>query len=231
MSEGRLVRIFPRRDGGAARTAPPRRPSDAELLDRIARGDTAAHRAIFDRYFARVTSFVRRRIGDEGLCEEIVADVFFEVWRGAAAFRGDSEVHSWIFGIAHFKALSARRSRAQLKRARVVATESEALARMQDPADAAELIEAREQVRRLAHALDLLPEGQRDVLRLAFLEGRSYLEIADALGISEGNVKTRVNRARTRLRALLQRREGPGAGSDPAPGRGRGPDRDEGDES
>jgi RNA polymerase sigma-70 factor (ECF subfamily) len=211
MSEGRLVRIFPRGDG-TARPAPPRRPSDAELLGRVARGDTSAHRAIFDRYYARVTSFVRRRVGDDGLCEEIVADVFFEVWRGAAAFRGDSEVHSWIFGIAHFKALSARRSRAQLKRARVVATDSEALARMQDPADPAELLESREQVRRLARALDLLPEGQRDVLRLAFLEGRSYQEIAGLLGISEGNVKTRVNRARSRLRALLQRRESPEQG-------------------
>jgi RNA polymerase sigma-70 factor (ECF subfamily) len=213
MSGGKLVRIFPRGDG-AARTEPPRRPSDAELLDRVARGDTAAHRAIFDRYFARVTSFVRRRVGDDGLTEEIVADVFFEVWRGATAFRGDSEVHSWIFGIAHFKALSARRSRAQLKRARVVATDSEALARMEDPSDPALLLESREEVRRLAHALELLPDGQRDVLRLAFLEGRSYQEIADELGISEGNVKTRVNRARSRLRALLQRREAPEHGDE-----------------
>jgi RNA polymerase sigma-70 factor (ECF subfamily) len=207
-SGGRLVRIFPHGDGGA-RTAPPRRSSDAELLGRVARGDTAAHRAIFDRYQARVAAFVRRRVGDDGLCEEIVADVFFEVWRGAAAFRGDSEVHSWIFGIAHFKALSARRSRAQKKRARVVPTDAEALARMRDPADPAERIESREQVRRLARALELLPEGQRDVLRLAFLEGMSYQEIAALLGISEGNVKTRVNRARARLRDLVQRRELP----------------------
>jgi RNA polymerase sigma-70 factor (ECF subfamily) len=118
-------------------------------------------------------------------------------------------VHSWIFGIAHFKALSARRSRAQLKRARVVSTDAEALARMQDPADPAERIESREQVRRLARALELLPEGQREVLRLAFLEGLSYQEIALELGISEGNVKTRVNRARSRLRDLMQRWEGP----------------------
>jgi RNA polymerase sigma-70 factor (ECF subfamily) len=206
--EGRLVRIFPRGAGRAARAAPPRHPSDAELLERVARGDTAAHRAIFDRYQARVASFVRRRVGDDGLCEEIVADVFFEVWRSAESFRGDSAVPSWIFGIAHFKALSARRFRAQLKRARVMSTDAEALARMEDPADPAELLESREQVRRLMRALDLLPEGQRDVLRLAFLEGRSYQEIAGALGISEGNVKTRVNRARSRLRALLQRSVG-----------------------
>lgn len=213
MSEGKVVRIFPR--GGsapgtssAARRAAPLRPSDAELLTRVARGDTAAHRTIFERYYTRVSAFVRRRVSDDGLCEEIVSDVFFEIWRSADSFRGDSEVHSWIFGIAHFKALSARRFRGQLKRSKVMPTDDEALSRVADARDPSELLESRQEVRRLLRALKLLPEGQRDVLRLAFLEGRSYQEIAAELGISEGNVKTRVNRARARLRALLQRAGG-----------------------
>ena len=132
-----------------------------------------------------------------------MADVFFEIWRRADTFRGDSEVHSWIFGIAHFKALSAWRFHGQLKRAKVVPIETEALHRMPDSADPQGLVESREEVRRLLRTLELLPEGQRDVLRLAFLEGRSYQEIGALLGISEGSVKTRVNRARARLRALL----------------------------
>ena len=53
-------------------------------------------------------------------------------------------------------------------------------------------------------AIERLPDGQRDVLRLAFLEGRSYPEIAEELEISEANVKTRVNRARSRLRNLAR---------------------------
>jgi RNA polymerase sigma-70 factor (ECF subfamily) len=77
------------------------------------------------------------------------------------------------------------------------------------PDDGAEdSFEAREDVRRLLHAMQGLPQGQRDVLSLAFLEGRSYQEISDALGISEGNVKTRINRARTRLRAVMGRERG-----------------------
>jgi RNA polymerase sigma-70 factor (ECF subfamily) len=171
----------------------------------VARGDTGAHRALFDRYYARVFAFVRRRVDDDGLCEEIVSDVFFEVWRGAESFRGESEVHSWIFGIAHFKALSARRFRGQLKRAKVVPIENEALARMAGPEDPAERLESRQEVRKLLDALELLPEGQQEVLRLAFLDGHSYQEIASELGISQGNVKTRVNRARARLRTLLRR--------------------------
>lgn len=204
MSGRNVVRIFPR---GASRELESR-PSDAELMARVARGDAGAHKVLFDRYYPRVSGFVRRRIGDDGLREEVVSDVFFEVWRSAESFRGDSEVGSWIFGIAHFKALAARRFRGQLKRARVVPTDDGALSRMADDADPAEQLESRQQVRRLLQALERLPEGQRAVLRLAFLEGRSYQEIAAALGISEGNVKTRVNRARSRLRALLGR-EGP----------------------
>ncbi|MGH0028737.1 MAG: RNA polymerase sigma factor [Myxococcota bacterium] len=208
----KVVRIFPRGGLPAPRPAqtPAQRPSDRDLLSRVARGDTAAHRALFDRYYARVTAFVRRRVRDEGLCEEIVSDVFFEVWRGADAFRGESEVHSWIFGIAHFKAISARRFQGQLKRSSVVPTENEALQRFADDADVEDQVGSREEVRRLAHALERLPKGQADVLRLAFLEGRSYQEIADELGISEGNVKTRVNRARARLRTLMRRGDGGG---------------------
>src|SRR5262249_26326885 len=94
--------------------------SDEVLLARVARGDSAGHRLLFDRYLARVTAFLRRRLADAGLCDEVVSDVFFEVWRSASAWRGESSVASWIFGIAHFKALSARRGLSQGQRAAVV---------------------------------------------------------------------------------------------------------------
>ena len=211
MTPNKVVRIFPRPSGlapgverGDTRDA---RPSDRDLIARVARGDTAAHRIVFDRYSARVTAFLRRRLRDDGLCEEVVSDVFFEVWRNAQTFRGESEVHSWIFGIAHFKALSARRFHGQQKRASVVPTDDDVLSRVADDADPTEKLESRQEVRRLLLAIDQLPPGQRDVLRLAFLEGCSYQEIATELGISEGNVKTRVNRARARLRVLVSRNE------------------------
>jgi RNA polymerase sigma-70 factor (ECF subfamily) len=194
----------------ARRTPAPAAPgaeSDDALIARVARGDVAAHRQIFERYNARVASFLRRRLPDAGLCEECVSDVFFEVWRSAAAYRGESAVASWIFGIAHFKALSARRALAQGKRASVVTVADEVIERASDrPAE--DPLEARAEVRRLLRALQALPEGQRDVVKLAFLVERSYQVIADALGISEANVKTRVNRARARLRVLMGRERG-----------------------
>ena len=84
--------------------------SDRALLMRVAGGDFAAHRLLFDRYHARVALFLRRRLHDPGLCEEVASDIFFEVWRGAAAYRSELPVASWILGIARFKALSAQKA-------------------------------------------------------------------------------------------------------------------------
>jgi RNA polymerase sigma-70 factor (ECF subfamily) len=208
---GTVHPLFPRRAPQEVRRAPaPSQPGvegDDALIERVARGDVAAHRLIFERYHARVAAFLRRRLTDAGLCEEVVSDVFFEVWRSAAAYRGESAVASWIFGIAHFKALSARRALAQGKRAAVVHVADDVIARATD-GRGDDSLAARAEVRQLLQALQALPAGQRDVVKLAFLEERSYQEIADALGISEANVKTRVNRARARLRVLMGRERG-----------------------
>ncbi len=189
---------------GRARKVGPEDDSDRILLARVVERDHGCHRTLFERYYKRVLSFVRRRVNDDGLAEEITTDVFFEVWRNASAYRGESPVSTWIFGIANLKSLSARRYYAQPRRASVRVTSDETLARVADPSDAAETITARAELMRLLRAIDRLPEGQRDVLRLAFLEGRSYPEIAMELQISEANVKTRVNRARSRLRILAR---------------------------
>ena len=109
-----------------------------------------------------------------------------------------------MFGIANLKALSARRYFAQPKRSSVLLVEDAALQRFADPDDPHERMDDREDLARLMIAIERLPEGQRDVLRLAFVEGHSYQEVALELGITEGNVKTRVNRARSRLRALAR---------------------------
>jgi RNA polymerase sigma-70 factor (ECF subfamily) len=208
VSASKVVRIFPRRRARARATSVEAGTRDRELVERVARGDTSAHRKIFDLYYGRVLAFVRRRLGDDSLCEEVTSDVFFEIWRSAGTFRGESEVHSWIFGIAHFKTLSARRRQGQLKRAAVIPTDNDVMQNYAEAEDLDQTIESRDELRRLMRALQSLPEGQREVVRLAFIEGRSYQEIADELGTTEGNVKTRVNRARARLRTSLRRKPG-----------------------
>jgi RNA polymerase sigma-70 factor (ECF subfamily) len=176
------------------------RASDDDLLDGIRARDSAALRVLFQRYQARIFFFVQRRLGDEGLAEEVVADVFFEVWRSADHYRGSSRLSTWIFGIAHFKCAGAHRDRSRHKRASVVPMHAEVLQRVADERDAAERLSAREELRLARQVLEALPTEQREAIELAVLDGLPYDEIALRLGVPEGTVKTRVARARARLR-------------------------------
>lgn len=175
--------------------------NDGALLARMVRGDTSAHRSFFDRHHAGVTSFLRLRLRDPGLCDEITSDVFFDVWRGASSYRGEAPVSSWLLGIARLKLLSAHRARGS--RNALIPTAPEVIERTAGEDPEASLA-AREELRRLLRLLSLLPERQRDVVTLAFLEQHSYEEIAQLLGISEATVKMRVHRARARLRDLMR---------------------------
>jgi RNA polymerase sigma-70 factor (ECF subfamily) len=179
--------------------------ADAALLDLIKAQDARAHRALFERYHGRVLSFLQRRLRDRELAEETAADVFFEIWRNAAAFRGASLASTWIFGIAHFKCVGAHRDRKRHKRAAVVPTNVEALHRVADDRDEGERLESRAELRLVQQAIAALPEEQRRVIELALIEGLPYDEIAERLQVPEGTVKTRVARARARLRLGLRR--------------------------
>jgi len=178
---------------------------DAARIQRVARGDLDAFRALFSRYYPRVYAFVRRRLRDPGQTEDIVAEVFFELWRSAGRYRGEARPSTFLCGIAHFKCLSATRAERRHKRACVQAVEPSTLSCVADPSDPAEALENRERMRQVRRALDQLPEGQREVVELAFNDGLAYAEIADRLGVAEGTVKTRVARARAQLRRFLSR--------------------------
>src|SRR5512134_3217341 len=122
---------------------------DPALIERVKSHDARAHRALFDRYHLKVLSFLQRRLRDRELAEETAADVFFEIWRNASAFRGASLASTWIFGIAHFKCLEADRRRRRMKRSQVLPTNVEVLHRFADPRDLAEDLAARADLRRV----------------------------------------------------------------------------------
>ena len=173
---------------------------DPELIERVKGQDARAHRVLFDRYYARVYSFIQRRLHDPGLAEETTADVFFEIWRNANAFRGASLASTWIFGIAHFKTLEADRHRRRLKRSQVLPTNVEFLHRVPDERDPRDHLDTRAVLQRVEALVQQLPVEQRVTVELALLEGLAYDEIAQRLGVSEGTIKARVARARARLR-------------------------------
>jgi RNA polymerase sigma-70 factor (ECF subfamily) len=200
---------------------------DQKLIREIAKGDTDAFRRLFQRYYTRIYSFVLRRLGESTSAEDTTVETFAELWRTAKRFRGESRPSTWIYGIAHFKALATRRASLRKKRSKVISVDFETLSRAPAETDLHQETEAREEVRRVRQAIQSLPQRYRQVIELAFFENLPYEEIARRLGMAEGTVKTQVSRARERLRRQLatlavssspraggaDSPDGPGAGS------------------
>jgi len=177
---------------------------DATWMRAIARSrDATAHRALFDRYFARVYVFIQRRIDDRELARELTSDVFLEVWEQADRFRGDAKVSTWIFGIARFKSLEAMRGQRRFKRSRIESGGDELISRVPESRSTATQLGARDELRRIAEAMERLPRDQREALMLVVVEGLEPEEIASRQRISRETVKTRVSRARRALRRIL----------------------------
>src|SRR5271154_499641 len=86
-------------------------PADEALIGRIARGDRLAMQVLFARHHVRIYRFVLRLLRDEMAAEDIISDVFLDVWRQANRFEGRSAVSTWLIAIARFKALSTLRRR------------------------------------------------------------------------------------------------------------------------
>ena len=175
--------------------------SDAEdrrQLERIAERDRVAFEAFFHAHGAGVHRFVRDIVRDEMLAEEVTSDVMVEVWRKAGTFAGRSRARTWLFGIAHHKAIEAARKR----RTHTVPLDDvlDLASADNDPADAALRAEDRT---RLETALGTLSAEHRAVLELTYVEGFSQKEIADIVECPVATVKTRAFYAKQRLREAL----------------------------
>jgi RNA polymerase sigma-70 factor (ECF subfamily) len=174
----------------------------AELIGRVAAGDQEALGRLYDMTNRRVFGLVLRILGDPTAAEEVVLDVYLQVHRQADRYdpaRGAA--FAWLFTIARSRAIDAmRRSRLALRRTAPLESLREREGDEAAPDEAAALAETRGAV--LA-ALATLPPEQRAVVELAYYGGLSHSEIAEALAVPLGTVKTRTRLALTRLRAAL----------------------------
>lgn len=170
---------------------------DLPLLRSIAAGDTGALNALYERHGHGLLAYLTGQLGDDrSLAEEVLQDVMLAVWNGAASFRAESKVRTWLFGIARRQAMNARR-----RRKPDPAPLPDALA-----ADAPEPImelERREDQDDLRAALRALPDDQQEALELIFFHELTGNEAAQLLGVPVGTIKSRLHRAKTRLRGLL----------------------------
>ena len=171
---------------------------DRGLLERIAARDKAAFETFFRAHGSGVHRFVRDLVRDDGLAEELTSDVMVEVWRNAGKYGGRSRARTWVFGIAHHKAIDALRKR----RATFVPLDD--LLGVAGAAETPEQAALRaDDRRRLDAALASLSAEHRAVLELTYVEGFSQKEIAEIVDVPVATVKTRAFYAKQRLRDAL----------------------------
>ena len=178
----------------AAQTIP-----DEALMARIVNYDRSAMHMLYARHHVRVYRFALRVLRDTALSEDVVSDVFFEVWRSADQFEGRSAVSTWLLGIARLKAFSA------LKRCPEEELDERAANTVEDPADdPASSLERKETDSVLRECLSGLPRGHREIIDLVYFHEKSIAEVAEIVGIPRNTVKTRMFSARKRLATMLQ---------------------------
>jgi len=173
--------------------------SDEALIGAIAAGDRRAMQALYARHNVRIYRFVLRLTNDSSLAEDIVSEVFIDVWRGAEGFKVKSRVSTWMLAIARHKTLSAlrRRSDEQL--------DEDAAAAIADPADDAETTANNRDRRAIVQqCLSQLSALHREVLDLVYYHEKSVDEVAEIVGAPVNTVKTRMFYARKRMQTLLE---------------------------
>jgi RNA polymerase sigma-70 factor (ECF subfamily) len=199
-----MINISSLRPNAAAVAAPAQAPttqasSDEMLVARIAAGDRLAMQTLFARHRTYVYRWLLRFVGNETVAEDLLSDVFFDVWQQAGRFEGRSAVSTWLLSIARFKALSARRRRTHAELNDTIEST------VADPADNAEvLLEKKHQGEVLRNALTKLSPEHREIIDLVYYHEKSVDEAAEILGIPAATVKTRMFYARKKLAELVQ---------------------------
>ncbi len=173
--------------------------SDESLVKSIADGDHRAVELLFNRYNVRVYRFALRLTGDVAIAEDVVSNVFIDVWRNAHMFEARSQVSTWLLAIARHKAMTAVKDR------REIHLDEGFAATIADEADDPEVVADRaSRSAVLRKCLMQLPPSQREIVDLVYYHGKSIVEVAQITGIPAGTVKSRMFTARSRMVRLLR---------------------------
>jgi RNA polymerase sigma-70 factor, ECF subfamily len=173
--------------------------SDEVLISRIAGGDRLAMQVLFARHHVKVYRFVLRLVNNPSTAEDLISEVFLDVWRQASRFEARSQVSTWLLAIARFKALSALRKRPEEE------LDDEKAAAIEDTADDPEVTaQKKDKSEALRKCLAQLSPDHREIIDLVYYHEKSVEEVAEIVGIPEATVKTRMFYARKKLSELLK---------------------------
>ncbi|WP_435859313.1 ECF RNA polymerase sigma factor SigK [Streptomyces tanashiensis] len=173
-----------------------------ELLMRSADGDHEAFAGVYDALVGPVMGLACRILRNTALAEEVTQDVMIEVWRTADRYRPErGTVRTWVLTLAHRRAVDrVRNVQASEERDRRAAL----LSAGRPVDEVAEAVEGRDERRRVYRCLGRLGSVHRVPLVLAFYEGFTYVEVAQALSTPPGTVKSRMRAGLRLLRACLE---------------------------
>jgi RNA polymerase sigma-70 factor, ECF subfamily len=173
--------------------------SDEILIGRIAQGDRLAMEVLFARHQVRVYRFLLRFVGNAAAAEDLIGDVFLDVWRQADRFEGRSAVSTWLLAIARFKALSSMRRKPEEE------LDEDTAGAIEDTSDDPEVsVQKKDKSAALRKCLEALSPEHREVIDLVYYHEKSVEEVAQIVGIPEATVKTRMFYARRKLSELLK---------------------------
>lgn len=179
---------------------------DELMLRKAQKGDAAAFEQLVGPHEQLLWRTCWHMMGNMEDAKDALQETMLKAWRSIGAYRGDASLSTWLYRIAASCCMDAMR-RQKVRRAESMDAMREGGFEPQDPGPGPEeQTEQQERRRELREALAQLTEDQRAVLVLTAVEGRSYEETAEALGVAVGTVKSRCNRARTRLTEILQKK-------------------------
>src|SRR5436309_2166233 len=145
--------------------------SDEVLIQRIAGGDRLAMQVLFARHHVRVYRFVLRLVRNEATAEDLISEVFLDVWRQAGRFEGRAAVSTWLLAIARFKALSVMRRRSDAE------LDEETAEAIEDTADTPEVaLEKKDKAAVLRKCLEALSPDHREIIDLVYYHEKSVEE-------------------------------------------------------
>lgn len=172
-------------------------------MRQIGQANADALSELYDRYARLVYSLAFKAIGNQQLAEEVVQEVFLQVWKNAGSYRAErAKVTTWLASITRYRSIDTwrRRNSRPESNLQVWSDHIESTGRT----DLEHKVEQRLWVERIRVALDDLPKEQRRVLALSYFRGYTHREIAEATGIPLGTVKTRIRLAMQKLRRAFR---------------------------
>jgi RNA polymerase sigma-70 factor, ECF subfamily len=169
-------------------------PTDGELVAAMAAGDRAALERLYRRHAAWIGGRLARSSSSRDLVEEALQDAFLAAWRSAHTFGGRGEVTAWLWGIARRRLISLGRKRTDIP--------PELLSPGAPGVD--EVVLGRVDAALVRAAMERLPEEQRSAIEAVVFAERPVVEAAAQLGIPVGTLKSRLHRARLRIRAEIE---------------------------